>query len=361
MMKKYIFLVLTLLPFIFGCGDKFDANVLSTAKGPVNAGGDTLYIPINPSWGGFNNPQAMIMGQEQFLYVCDTDNNQIVMIDQAGNRLGSLSIKKPIAIAQDHRFNLIVCAQFDTLIGGSTVSYSAVYKIDVLSAAHNLAAAPVKRILPTDISSPHQKDIKYTSVVAFFDNSYYVGRTGPNNTSITSEPDNSILQFVPIDHTRDSAYGRVHDIDPLSSGLISAYGLNCMAPFPKKNLDFVATLSGPESAFKAQWFHHFQTVASEGYQSEFNPKDGIAFVKPNRFVAPTGCCVDAAGNLFVADGDASKDSVYKFSAYGDELQSFGGPAVFGKPVAVAFFDKTLYVLDAKQNKILRFILSTDTQ
>jgi len=48
-----------------------------------------------------------------------------------------------------------------------------------------------------------------------------------------------------------------------------------------------------------------------------------------------------------------------FNSFGDELQSFGGTDVFNEPHSVAFFDKTLYVADTGNNRILRFILSTD--
>ncbi|MCW9066273.1 MAG: hypothetical protein OQJ78_08235, partial [Ignavibacteriaceae bacterium] len=59
--------------------------------------------------------------------------------------------------------------------------------------------------------------------------------------------------------------------------------------------------------------------------------------------------------------DAGKDSVFKFNSFGDELNSFGGPDLFNEPYGVAFFNKTLYVADAGNNRILRFILSTEIQ
>lgn len=51
--------------------------------------------------------------------------------------------------------------------------------------------------------------------------------------------------------------------------------------------------------------------------------------------------------------------MYKFTDFGDELQSFGGPSVFNSPYAVPYFDKIIYVADAGNNRILRFMLSTD--
>jgi hypothetical protein len=353
-MKKFLLSAILVIPLFFGCADKFDVNQFGNTSGPTNISGDTSYVPVNPAWEGFNNPQAILVGKEPFIYICDTDNNRIVMFNTAGTRLGEISIKKPIAITQDYRLNLIVCAQFDTTINGVPKTFSAVYKIDLFSAKHIIANAPVRRILPQirDFNFPLRQ---FTAVAAFYDNSYYVARIGPNNSTIGGE-DNAILQFVPLDHNNDSAYGSVHDIDPLSTGLISANGINCMTSFAKKNIDFIATFSG-ESAFKAQWFHHYSNPASDGYISQFDPRLGIKFVEPNRFGSPTGSCLDSYGNIFIAD--ANKDSVFKFSAYGDELQSFGGPPFFKHPSGVAFFDRTLYVLDAEKNAVLRFVLSTD--
>ncbi len=362
-MKKFLLYSILVLPFLLGCGDKFDTNLLGVTKGPINSGGDTVYVALNPPWGGFNNPQAILMGKEPFIYVCDTDNDRVVMMNTAGTWLGTISIPHPIAIAQDYRLNLIVCGQFDsTFNNGTKIRYSAVYKIDVytgLSAANPvLANAPVKRILPRSVDIDNHPNCQYTAVTAFYDNSYFVARTGSNNG--ISDPDNALMQFAPIDHNRDSALSIVHDIDPVSSSAPSANGINSLTSFSKKNFDFIATLSGAEVVLRAQWFHHFVSAASEGYQSQFKA-EATGFSTSRRFGHPSGSCIDANGNIFIADSDPAKDSVFKFNSYGDELQSFGGPGIFVKPTGVAFFDKTLYVLDAGKNQILRFILSTDTQ
>ena len=142
-MKQIKNFLLIILSFIIssGCADKFDITQFNKYSDDVNISGDTLYIyfdDVNISgdtlyiqtgqpWGGFNNPQAILIGIEPFIYVCDTDNNRIVMINIAGEIQGSLSIKRPVAISQDYKLNLIVCAEFDT----SNVTYSAVYKIDL--------------------------------------------------------------------------------------------------------------------------------------------------------------------------------------------------------------------------------------
>lgn len=355
-MKKYFKYLVLLIPFFFGCGDKLNLNEFNTNTQDVNTAGDTVYVQLSPSWEGFNNPQAILIGKEPFIYVCDTDNNRIVMLNTAGVVLGAKNIMHPIAIAQDYRLNLIVCAQ--VVVNADT--FSAVYKIDLFSAQHDLANAPVTMILPNR-GADFQKRYKYTAVAAFYDNSYYVARSGPSNTSVY-DPDNSILKFQPKKYFNagegDSLIGRVPNLDPLSSGLISANGINCMTPFNKKNVDFIATFSG-ETSFKSQWFHFFVSAVEEKYVSQFYPQEGVPYAQPNKFGQPTGCCLDQYGNIFVADGSSAKDSVYKFNQYGEEMHSFGGSGVFTKPAGVAFLDKTLYVLDAGSNKIVRFILSTD--
>ena len=139
---KYSFIVVVLL-ITTACNEKFDITQFKSDD-PGNISGDTVYIKLNPEWPGFNHPEDIIIGREPLVYVADTDNDQIIMLNLDGQRLGSKTIKHPVAIAQDYTLNLLVCGQFDTL--GQT--FSAVYKIDLVASNHDLESAPVKRILP---------------------------------------------------------------------------------------------------------------------------------------------------------------------------------------------------------------------
>lgn len=346
-------LVFISLFFVLSCADKFELP--TNIGGLGNIKGDTVYVQINPPWEGFNQPQDVYIGNEPFVYVADTDNNRIVMMNLAGIVLGTREIKKPIAISQDYQLNLIVCAEFDTL--GQT--FSAVYKIDLVAASHNIANAPVIRLLPRPgIASDLNSLIKYTGVAVFFDNSFYVARTGPNNSSLFN-PDNSILIFqkkvLPDGSKKDTLIGRLPSLEPTGTGILSTNNISSLTSFKRRNIDFIMTLTG-NTNFKTQWLYYNYASETPGYESRLSPNTN-KMMFPNKFSRPEGVTVDNFGNIYIAD--AERDSVYKFNSFGDELQSFGGRSVFKEPYAVAFFDRTLYVADKGNNRILRFILSTD--
>ena len=351
--------LLTILIFVLliaSCNDTIDLSEIDTGDGNVNVGGDTLYIKVNPDWIGFNRPQDIMVGREPFIYVVDTDNDRIVMLNLNGQVLGARSIKHPVAIAQDYKLNLIVCAEFDTL----SDTYSAVYKIDLVSVLHQIELAPITRLLPrpVDLNRPL---VGYTGACVFYNNAFYIARNGPNNSSFV-DPDNSILIFSPkkllgVQEEGDTLIGRVPNIDPLGQGLVSAYNISSLSSFEGQSIDIVITLTG-ENNFKTQWLKYVITPVDQRYQSNFSP-NSAAFMIPNRFERPEGCTIDETGNIFIAD--AGKDSIYKFNSFGDELQSFGKfeSDSLNEPYGVAFFDKTLYVADTGNNRIVRFILSTD--
>ena len=358
-MKKYLkYFIILIIPFLTSCGDKFDVSQLTSSSGNANITGDTVYVQINPPWDGFNKPEDMIIGREPFVYVADTYNDRIVMMNLNGDLLGTRAIKRPVALAQDYELNLIVCAEMDTIVKGQTQTFGAVYKLNLVEANHQIGIAPITKLLPRtiDLNYPFRR---YTAVTVFFNNSFYVARTGPVNSNFI-DPDNSILHFIPKSlyggGEGDTLIERVPNIDPISSGLVSANQISSLTSFNRKNIDFIETLTGNNS-LKTQWLHYLNTQAFSGYVAQLTPSNGGALMMPNKFAQPEGSCLDDADNIYVAD--AQKDSVYKFTPLGDELQSFGGPDVFNEPYAVAFFDRVLYVVDSGNNRILRFILSTD--
>ncbi len=361
--RKYIkhFIFTGVIIFLINCGDKFNLNQVEIGDDEVNVGGDTVFVKLSPVWEGFNKPQDIMVGREPFIYVADTENDRVVMLNLAGQILGTRSIKHPVALAQDHRLNLIVVAQFDTSVGGGTQTFSAVFKLDLVSVQHQIEIAPITRLLPRaeDLNRP---DIEYTGACVFANNIFYVARKGPNNSGF-GEPDidNSILIFIPKSLFRDGAegdtlIGRVPNIDPLGQGPVSAFEISSLTSFNNQSIDIIITLTGGTS-FKANWLHYQITPIDQRYVSNFSPASGLDLVIPNRFEHPEGSAMDPSGNIYIAD--AGKDSVYKFNAFGDELESFGGPEIFSQPHGVAFFDKTLYVADTGNNRILRFSLSTE--
>lgn len=355
--KIYFIVLIGVIVLFYSCADKFDLNDLDLGGDPGNVAGDTVYVQINPVWEGFNQPRDVMVGREPFIYVADTDNDRIVLLNLDGKRLGIKSIKKPVAIAQDYRLNLLVCAQFDTVIGGQTQTYSAIYKLDLVSVNHQIENAPVKRILPRpqDFAQPLRE---YTGACVFYDNSYLISRKGPNNSNLI-DPDNSILIFVQKKLSdgsyRDSLVGRVPLLDPTGSGIMSANQISSLTSYNARNFNINLTLTG-DNSFKFQPLEYISSPDFTGYRIAIQPLSRD-LMKPGIFSRPEGSALDNSGNIFIAD--AGKDSIYKFNTYGDELQSFGGPSIFKQPNGVAFFNKTLYVADTGNNRILRFILSTE--
>lgn len=353
---RIIFITVSFLIIInSGCVDKFELPTLSGDLG--NISGDTIYVSLNPAWEGFNSPQDIYIGNEPFIYVADTDNNRIVMMNLAGNILGTRTVQKPVAISQDYQLNLIVCAEFDT----NGQNYGAVYKLDLVSVGHDIAIAPVTRLLPRpDVSSDLRTGIKYTGACVFYDNSFFVARIGPNNTSVF-DPDNSILIFekkvLPDGTKKDTIIGRLPSIEPLGTGLMTANGTSSLTSYKKRNTDFIMTLTG-NTSFKTQWLYYNYASETPGYENKLSPGSNQLMLA-NKFSRPEGSTTDNSDNIYVADADSNK--IYKFNSFGDELQSFGGPTIFSEPYAVAWFDKVLYVADKGNNRILRFILSTDLQ
>lgn len=353
--QNVFYLVVTAILFL-SCTEKFDLGELPLDVDLPGVIGDTTYVQIGRPWTDFNQPRDVIVGFDQLIYVADTGNDQIVMLDLGGSVQGvSQPITNPIAIAQDRRLNILVAASHDTTINGENFRVAAIYKIDLFSVEHQIDQAPIKRVF---VETPARQRIRFTGIAALYNNEYYVTRRGPNNTSPVN-PDNAVLWFT----EDDRLYGqeRWPNLLPQGTGLRSLNQPSAVATFPnRQTTDFVVATIADESQFKVQWITFRIIGDSFRWDSFLSPERdaGADLLKDGRFTQPEGLVVDNDGNIFVAD--AAHDSVYRFNNRGIERHSFGGSDVFFEPNGVAIDpNRTVYVADTGNDRIIRFRLSTD--
>ncbi len=353
--KNSIIIIFAAL-FITGCTEKFDTGELPLDVDLPDVIGDTTFIQIGRAWTDFNQPQDVIVGFDQLIYVADTGNDRIVMLDLGGNVQGiSETIPNPVAIAQDRRLNLLVAASHDTTINGEEYRLAAIYKINLFEAEHHIDQAPVERVL---VETPARERIEYTGIAALHDNRYYVTRRGPNNSSPVN-PDNAVLWFTKEDELLPRE--QWPNLLPQGTGLRAINQPSAVATFPNRaTTDFVLATTAEDTQFKVQWITFRIIGDAFRWDSFLSPERdaGADLLQDGLFTRPEGLVVDRDGNIFVADAD--QDKIYRFNNRGIERHSFGGPDRFYEPQGVAIDpDRTVYVADTGNNRILRFRLSTD--
>lgn len=346
---------LLLLFLCFSCGEKYPLPPAPQGQSNLPGVSDTTYIQQYPNWDdaagyNFSYPTDILLGNEPFIYVTDSANNRIVMMDLAGNIIGnSQSIPGPVAISQDGRLNLIVVNNTNKI-----------YKIDLFSAQHNISAAPV-RIVYEDVDHPNRR---FSAVAAWHvtesgsayrEQWYYVTVNGPEIR------DNAIYYFAPKNETTDAPIGPIN-MEPNGTGMFSTAnpsGITITRSFNQstKFFDFIFCQTGL-NFYKVQWI----TSNAYGFAIRLDPSVSPTDIfAQNKFIQPEDVTIDEQGNIFVVD--AGSHRLLRFNSSGVEKYSFGsvgtGEKQFQRPMGVAYFDKTVYVADTGNNRILRFKLSTD--
>ncbi|MFZ1731882.1 MAG: hypothetical protein WAV84_17320 [Bacteroidota bacterium] len=354
MISRYIVSLLSLALVILtsACGDTFDTKDLG-ATAPPDSYGDTSYVLKQPIWTGFIQPADIHVGFEPFIYVSERGADRVTMLDLSGRIIGSsASLRHPDAITQDHRLDLLVCGEFDTTIDGRAVTFGAIYRIELVKAKHSIANAAVRRIY----FDPLNQNRRFTGIAILPDNSYYVTRTGPSNNSPV-DPDDAIMLFGANDEVRPRVEWPGLSVD--GTGLATLTQPTSIATFSRPSSDFVFTQSGPKSLFRTQWITQRTTGDVAQWESYYTPaRDGdLDFLRVSLFDSPEDVAIDDAGNIYVID--AGRDSLFQFNPSGFITQAFGGPTQFASPEGVAYFDRTLYIADTQNNRIMRFVLSTD--
>ncbi len=343
--------------FLSTCGEKYPLPPTPKDQNLGIGVGDTTYIQQYPNWdaaNGYNlrSPTDILVGNEPYLYLADSANNRILMLDLNGNRIASSqSIPGPTCISQDGRLNLVIVNNTNKI-----------YKIDLYGNQHNIGSAAVKLVYE-DVDHPNRQ---FTSVAAWhgtqsgdaeLEQWYYVTVNGPD------ERDNAIFYFAPAGTDEDVLVGPIN-MEPNGTGMFSAatpcgISITKNFNFTTGYFDFLFTQKG-ENFYKVQWI----TSNVYGFAIKLNPSTSPTDIfAQDKFSTPEDVTVDEQGNIFVVD--AALHRVLKFNSSGVEMQSFGelgsGEKQFHRPMGVAYFDKTVYVADTGNNRIVRFKLSTDIQ
>ena len=328
--------------FFSACGDKFNAPEQDIDSGGTTAVDDTTYIQLRPIWdraGGYDflEPHDILVGRETLVYVADTGNNRITMLDLAGNVLGhSARIDSPVAVAQDPRLRLLIVTGRNYL-----------FRIDLFEYAHDIAGAAIDTLhYAVDRPGWH-----FNGVDAFItseDGIYYMV-----TCSGDSRNDNQILKF-----NEDGSLQGPLPLTPAGTGLFAAADPAGITALRDGSVDFIYSQRG-ENFYKVQVI----TTDAFGWKPKLDPTSGGDLFTVGKFTSPENIALDGDGFIFVVD--SAEHRVFKFAGTGKEYESFGeqgsGEVMFQHPHGVAEFDGTVFVSDTGNDRIVRFRLSTDTK
>ncbi|MBZ0204525.1 MAG: hypothetical protein K8I03_16045 [Ignavibacteria bacterium] len=356
--------IILLIAFLLvpGCAeeDKIDLSQFPINEDPGTIG-DTVYIPITPVVTGFNEPVDIHFGYDQQIYIADKNNDRIVQLNLAGAVVSySNFILRPKKITQDRNFDLLVIGSvIDTIPPNILDTVDVVYRFKLQPNGGILSnvtpTVAFRSNQPTPIPGDHGR---FSGIATFQDNYYLVSRSGPNNSS-PIDPDNAIFRIDRFDNT-SPVPERLPGFEVDGQGLMSIQEVSGLTTFTYNNSDFIYIQKSSNAAFKVQWCLYDDVEGT--YTPKFSPSSNVDLLKNGLMIEPADITLDQFSNIYVID--SYKDSLYKFNSLGKlKSESFGGNGSFSTqfrtPLGVAFFNKTLYICDTGNNRVLRFILSTD--
>jgi hypothetical protein len=395
---KILFGLAFALALVAGCEQRFPIGpLLELAKvqkrtTPV---GDTSYVEIYPPWGGFGSPRAIIVGNDQLIYVADYEKNEIVMLDAGGTVLKrDPTILHPISIVQNSKLDLYVGAE--TIAPNGTDTIGAIYRIflvrfdttyisridTVIGPLGDTTTIPIRRdtsyFADHDLPHAHRRIIlqeparphrRYPGIGILPGNAFLVARTGTDNTSFV-DPDTRVLRF----NHGDTLITPIGDLITRPSGgtaITDIRNVTGLMVFPASS-DFILTQSTDGVVFGAVWMVFTSTIDFQGWLPKYDPANGAQrstdFIHPYMYQNASAAAYDRKRReIFIVDSQL--DSVIKFNSkgqfrpesFGKSITSSGQFPGLNSPMGVAFSnDCTLYIADTGNKLIRRFRLSIQT-
>lgn len=368
-MKK-LFLAISLI-FLLGCANnKMELPFIPPADEQFTNPDEAEYVLLNPVFDAangydFNQPSDIYVGVDNLLYVCDTGNNRIVMMDFGGRIQGvSQFIEHPEAITQNDSLQLLIVNKTNT-----------VYKIELFENNHQIGTAPITPVF-TQASEPTRQ---FTGITVHKGFDYYVTVVDVADSSTNFEEFSFIYDFngnhtlkgpLPLNVNGTGLFSTI-----LPTGIVSLRERFLDSGGDENTPAFLFCHTGQTSLLNNNFkIQHVSTRIVEGDQV-ITPNTGLLFTdiyNTNRYGNPEDITIDRSGFVFVIDAGrgAIPPAIYRFSLNnGREQQrvigdgSNGDRVTFNNPKGVAVLPSTeeqiLYVADTGNNRILRFQLSDE--
>ncbi len=409
----YPIIVLAIAILLFSCGTK---ELLPTVSEDEQA--DTSYIQIIPNWEqdiyGFASPKDILVGADGYLFVADSGNSRILVLDQAGNiisedeygndftnlenlELPGIGTVEPLRLTQDSKMNLLFVngnhqvyawnqyfnnIGIDSVASSITLWHSETNDMFVLNNVDSLSYFAAEGYSVFEIKFTKDEDVigEILAPHVFYDGADIINIL----EDIFADPRSSRIidiaaygqDFGNILYMLDRRYNRIiraqyyiKQLLLLSNGLISIdYGCRFSdvvtgqgygAGFVMNPKSLSLDISG--NIYFTQTGGNFvcHGISSGSYRTLFDPEiDDILEI--GRFGIAQDISVDSRSTIYVVDAD--RDFIQTFNSNGAFIRNIGTMLIDGeetayilkRPEAVAINNNIIYIADTGNSRIVRF-------
>ena len=382
-MRKVIGLLVIVIPTFVSlqCGEKI--KLPTSLPFSQDKALDTTYVQVTPVWteaGGmpFNEPEDVFIGYDTYIYVADTGNDRIVKMDRRGQFIAEYPVDHPVSVAQDPLLRLATVSRNDKIYLKNIFNQRPFQQVFAFEDEYDTLIFVVDSSLVVD-STFYPDSLDTILVVDTLEALVDTINVSLRAIAATPIPGEEYLFFTcdQTTHTYVGPGGEKHQRDQISIFVPeledTALVFNYLGPAVPKGGDLGNTIF-PTGIHTYAYGGHFRIAFTQGYTPNgtqilngrtYRPviprSDSTELYFPAMFGLAEDVAVDEFDNIYVVD--AGRHSVLKFKYDGRLLLRFGsfgsGNKEFKGPKGIAYYNKTLYVADTGNNRILRFQLSTD--
>jgi len=357
-MKRVHLLIFILLLVFSSCGKRIKLPTNLPESGGEVPG--TTYVSISPPWTEafgipFDHPRDVHVGFDGYVYIADTGNDRIVKFDQAGNFVVQYEgIRQPQSICQDPLLRLLAT-------GGNTIYMKSKEKnsFDPLYAGEDIYDTTIT-VRPDTII------VGSDTIIALTDTVIQVDTIPTNYEAIAPDPRpiSGYATYFVCDYTRSEITRFIFYESGELYNLGAAIPTGFYLSRTWRPTGVFTYLTQTEFKFlfcQALSYFSVQLLDGETFLPLIPRTDSSEIYWQGTFGVAEDVVVDEQENILVVD--SRKNQVHKFSPLGVHILSFGKEGTdedeFKNPRGIAYANKILYVADTGNNRILRFMLSSD--